>query len=139
MICLWRWLRGLFRRRRPAKESAALPPRRIDPPPRPPKRPAPARRLLRQVPATAADIERLGKLAAVEIARVENAKRLQRATVRASDGELYVRWPGGPWMKTSGKAVMLPDGTLRALPPDPRPTKRERARARRRLKREERK
>ncbi len=145
---LWRRLCGLFRRRRPpvpskppskpdsladamAEYNRAHPPKRKPPPV--------GLRPLRQVPATKEDIKRLGKQAAVAIALGENAKRVQRATIRASDGELYVVWHGGTMVKTNGDAAALPDGTLMPLPPDPRPTKRERAKARRQLKHKERK
>lgn len=138
-LAFWRRLRGLFRRRRPPAPAKPPAPALADavaarvrpPPPRP-------RRLERQVPASEEDIERLGRKTAVSIALAENVKRLERATIRASDGEMYYRFPGGSWVKTSGNAAALPDGTLRPLPPDPRPTKRERAKARRRVKREKR-
>jgi hypothetical protein len=142
----WNWLRGLFRRRgwkpnpiprpfaKPSPALAAAVAGRVRPPP-----PARGLRPLRQVPATKEDIKRLGRESAVSIALGENARRVQRATIRAKDGELYVVWPGGTMVKTNGEAAARPDGTLIPLPPDPRPTKRERAKARRRLKREERK
>jgi hypothetical protein len=132
-LAFWRRLCGLFRQRAPAKESAALPPRRIDPRPIPP--PARGLRPLRQVPASKEDIKRLGKQAAVSIALGDNAKRVERATIRARDGELYVVWHGGTMVKTNGQAAARPDGTLLPLPPDPRPTKRERAKTKRALKR----
>ena len=95
-------------------------------------------RLERQVPASKKDIKRLGRKAAVSIALGENAKRLAQALIRGSDGQLYCRFPGDPWVKTNGKADALPDGTLRPIPPDPQPSKRERAKAKRQLKRTER-
>ena len=72
-----------------------------------------------------------------ETLRAKNAKVMQKRMISASDGQVYYKTPGGPWIKTIAKAVVLPDGTLRALPPDPRPTKRERAKEKRLLKRKE--
>ncbi len=143
----WRWLRGLFGRRISKQKAASAKAMDATKPPAPaladavaarvrPPPPARVLRPLRQAPASKEDIKRLGKEAAVAIALGENAKRIQRATVRASDGELYVVWPGGTMVKTNGQAAARPDGTLIPLPPDPRPTKRERAKAKRRLKRE---
>ncbi len=94
-----------------------------------------ARENTKQEAVTKADVERLGHYA-VEEARTANAKKIQRQTIRGRDGQLYYRTPGGPFVKTSGKAVEYSDGTLVPLRPDPRPTKRERVKAKRRLKRE---
>jgi len=139
-LALWRRLCGLFRRRPPVPATPAAPSladavaSRVRPPP-----PSVGPRLHRQVPVTEEDIERLGRKVAVEIARSANEQRIQRWLVKSKDGEMYYRMPGvgNQLIKTSGKAVVQPDGTLRLLPPDPRPTKRERAKARRRLKRKE--
>ncbi len=92
---------------------------------------------VRQVPATAADIERLGKYAVAE-ARAENAAKLQKRLVGSSGGTVYHKLPSGQMVKSTLRARELPDGTLEPIPPDPRPTKRERAKAKRQLKRGER-
>ena len=144
-LALWRRLLGLFRRRRPAILPAqpAAPSladavaARVQAPKR--RTPALGPRLQRQVPVTEEDVERLGRKVAVEIARAANEERVQRWLVKARDGEMYYRTPGAgnQLIKTSGQAVTLPDGALRLLPPAPRPTKRERAKMKRALKRKE--
>ncbi len=145
-LALWRRLLGLFRRRRPvspfvpkpaASSLAAAVAARVQAPKR--RTPALGSRLQRQVPVTEEDGARLGRKVAVEIARAANEERVQRWLVKSRDGEMYYRTPGAvnQLIKTSGQAVTLPDGTLRLLPPAPRPTKRERGKMKRVLKRKE--
>lgn len=90
----------------------------------------------RQQPVTETELDRIGKYA-IEEARTENEKRYQQRLVDASDGTKYYRTPHGQWVKTDGRAIVKPDGTLRTLPPAPRLSKRERAKMKRDLKRKE--
>jgi hypothetical protein len=92
--------------------------------------------VVKQKPVAEAELDRIGKYA-IDEARSENEKRYQRRLVGSSGGQMYYKLPTGQMIKTDGRAVIQADGTLRPLPPDPRPTKRERAKARRRLKRKE--
>ncbi len=87
-----------------------------------------------QRPATMAEVKRLGRHAG-KLARTENLKRLRESMIKASDGTVYYRSPRG-WTKTNGGLVERSDGTLRPLPPEPLPSKRDRAKMKRRLKRE---
>lgn len=93
---------------------------------------------VRQQPVAETELDRIGKYA-IDEARSENEERYQKRLVGSSDGEKYFKLPHGQMVKTDGRAVIQPDGTLRPLPPVPRLSKRERAKARRRLKREEQK
>lgn len=99
------------------------------------KKRAVARERAEQRPAATADLERRGKYA-VEEARADNAKKLQKRLIGSSDGTVYHKLPSGQMVKSTLRVVELPDGTLRPVPPDPRPTKRERAKMKRRLKHE---
>ncbi len=90
--------------------------------------------LVRQQPATADEINRLGKYA-VEEARDANAKKLQKRLIDSSDGTVYYKLPSGQMVRSTLRAKQQADGTLIPLPPDPRPSKRERAKEKRRLKR----
>ena len=108
--------------------------RRVKPKRRTRRNPKALARLDAQQPVTKADATRLGQYAR-ERARPDNLKRIRKAMIRARDGQVYYRGPHG-WVKTSGEVVELPDGTLRPLPPAPRPSKRDRAKMKRRAKRE---
>jgi hypothetical protein len=84
------------------------------------------------------DVERYGREIAVSRALEVNRERLRRCLAKTRDGQMYYRDPDGrgrTYVRTDGKAMNMPDGTLRLLPPDRRPTKRERAKLKRALKR----
>ena len=98
------------------------------------QKPKAAARAYSQQRAAKADIERLGRHAG-KIVSADNLKRIRQDMIRASDGTVYYRGPHG-WMKTNGGLVELSDGTLKPLPLEPRPSKRDRAKMKRRLKRE---
>ena len=90
----------------------------------------------RQKPVAEGELDRIGKYA-IEATRKENEERYQKRLVGSSDGTMYYKTPHGQMIKTDGRAVVRPDGTLRTLPPAPRLSKRERAKMKRNLKRKE--
>ncbi len=98
------------------------------------RHPKAAARADSQQRATKAEVKRLGRHAG-KLVRQDNLKRIRQDMIRASDGTVYYRGPHG-WIKTNGGLVKRSDGTLRPLPPEARPSKRDRAKMKRRLKRE---
>lgn len=87
----------------------------------------------KQRPVTEEELDRIGKYA-IDEARSENEQRYRKRLVRSSDGTMYYKMPHGQLIRTDGRAVVQADGTLRPVPPAPRPTKRERAKMKRNLK-----